>query len=137
MVAQHEVGVARNDEFRIGTSVRIVARHIVFVESFSVDIDLPVLNADSISRNPNNALDIAFRGVARVAEYNNVAALDGLPAIDELVDENALLIVEAGHHADAFNLHRLVEKNNDERGNSERNQQIARPHRYYGQRARA
>src|SRR6266853_1123133 len=136
MVAQHEVAVARNDELRIGMSVGIVARHIVFVESFSVDIDLPVLNADSVPRNSNNALDVAFRGIARVAEYNNVTALDRLPAIDELVDEDALLVFEAGHHADAFDLHRLVEKDNDERGDGERNQQIARPHRHHGQRAR-
>src|SRR5258708_9351711 len=119
MVAQHEVGVARNDELRIGTSVGIVARHIVFVESFSVDIDLPVHNADSVPRNSNNALDIAFRGVARIAEHDNVAALDWLPAIDELVDEDALLIFEAGHHADAFYLHRLVEKGNDKSGDGE------------------
>src|ERR1700687_663145 len=136
MVAQHEVGVARNDELRIGTSVGIVARHIVFVESFSVDVDLPVHNADSVSRNSNNALDVAFRGVARVAEYNNVAALDRLPTIDELVDEDALLIFEAGHHADAFNLHWLIEKDNDERGDGERHQQIARPDRHHGQRMR-
>src|SRR5260370_26153761 len=119
MVAQHEVGVARNNQLRIGTSVGIVARHVIFVESFSVDIHLPVLNADPVSRNANNALDVAFRGVARVAEYNNVAALDRLPAIDKLVDEDALLVFEAGHHADAFNLHWLVEKDNDESGNGE------------------
>src|SRR6266478_4544561 len=113
-------------------SVGIVARHIVLVESFSVDIDLPVLNADSISGNSNNALDVAFRGVARVAEYNNVAALDRLPAIDELVDEDALLVFEAGHHADAFDLHRLVEKDSDEGGDGERNQEIARPDRHHG-----
>src|SRR6266436_3046620 len=136
MVAQHEIAVARNDELRIGMSVGIVARHIVFVESFSVDIDLPVLNADSVPCNSNNALDVAFRGIARVAEYNNVAALDRLPAIDELVDEDALLVFEAGHHADAFDLHRLVEKYNDERGDGERDQQIARPDRHHGQRAR-
>src|SRR3981081_231782 len=124
MVAQHEVGIARNDEFRIGASVGIVARHIVFVESFSIDIDLPVHNADSVPRKSNNALDIAFRGVARVAEYNNVAALDRLPAIDKLVDEDALLIFESGHHADAFDFHRLVEKDNDESGDGERDQQI-------------
>src|SRR5258708_9086893 len=99
MVAQHEVGVARNDELCIGTIVGIVAWHIVFVESLSVDIDFPVHNADSVSGNSNHALDVAFRDVARVAAYTNVAALDRLPPIDKLVDEDALLIFEAGHHA--------------------------------------
>src|ERR1700676_2735899 len=134
MIAQHEVAVARNDELRIGTTVGIVAWHIVFVESFSVDIDLPFHDVNPVPRNSNNALDVAFRGVARVAKYNNVAALDRLPAIDKLVDEDALLIFEAGHHADAFNLHRLVEKDNNESGDGERDQQIARPDRHHGQR---
>src|ERR1700693_857238 len=136
MITQHEVAVARNDELRIGTTVGIVAWHIVFVESFSVDIDLPFHDVNPVPRNSNNALDVTFRGVARVAEYNNVAALDGLPAIDKLVDKDALLIFEAGHHADAFNLHRLVEKDNNKGRDSERAQQIARPDRHHGQRVR-
>src|SRR5713101_4755902 len=136
MVAEDEEAIRRNHDFPIRTSVGIVARHIVFVESFSVDIDLPVHNANSVPRNANNALDVAFRGVARVAEYNDVAALDRLPAIDELVDEDAFLIFETGHHAGAFNLHRLAEKDNDEGGDRERDQQIARPDRHHGQRVR-
>src|SRR5258708_17121278 len=107
MVAQQEVGVARNDELCIGTIVGIVAWHIVFVESLSVDIDFPVHNADSVSGNSNHALDVAFRDVARVAEYNNVAALDRLPPIDKLVDENPLLIFDASHHAHTLTLHLL------------------------------
>src|SRR5260370_30697828 len=102
MVAQHEVAVARDDEFRIGMSVGIVARHIVFVESFSVDIDLPVHNADSVPRNSNNPLDIAFRGVARIAEHDNVAALAWLPPITELFDEEPLLTYEPGRTLDPF-----------------------------------
>src|ERR1700674_4567335 len=136
MVAQDEIAVARNDDFTIRAGVGVVAGYIVFVEGLAVHVDLAILDANPVAGNANNALDVAFRGVARVAEYNNVAALDRLPAIDKLVDEDALLVFEAGHHADAFNLHWLVEKDNDESRDSERDQQIARPDRHHGQRVR-
>ena len=40
--------------------------------------------------------------------------------IDELVDEDPLLIGDQGRHAGAFDLHRLVEKNDDDHGEAKR-----------------
>ena len=77
---------------------------------------------DVVAGNTDHALDVALRSVSRIAEDDDVAALDRLPTIHELVDEDALLVLEAGHHAGAFHLHRLVEKDNNERGDSEGDQ---------------
>src|SRR5438477_43078 len=77
-------------------------------------------------------LDVALGGIARVAENDDVAALDGLPAVDELVDEDAFLVVERGHHARAFHLHRLVEEDDDESRDRERDNQVTQPDSEYG-----
>src|SRR3981189_953399 len=137
MVAEDEETVTRNPNFPIRAGVGVIAGDVVFVERLAVHEDLAILDANPVAGNSDDALDVALRSVARIAENDDVAALDGLPAIDKLVDEDPLLVFEAGHHAGAFNLHRLVEKDNDESLDGERDQQIARPDRHHGQRARA
>src|SRR6266851_7486278 len=135
MVAEDEEAVRRNHNFTIRARVGVIAGDVVFVERLAVHVDLAILDANPVAGNSDDALDVALRSVAWIAEDDEVAALDGLPAIDKLVDEDPLLVFEAGHHAGAFNLHRLVEKDNNEGGDGERDQQIARPDRHHGQRA--
>src|SRR5208283_737589 len=137
MVAEDKEAMRRNHHFAKGAGVGVIVRNIVFVEGFAVHVDLAVLDADAVACDSDNALDVALRRVARIAEDHDVPALDGLPTIDELVDEDPLLVFEAGHHAGAFHLHRLVEKDNDESGDGERDQQISYPDHHYGQRPRA
>src|SRR5216684_2325926 len=132
-ISEDEETIRRNHNFTIGAGIGVIARNIVFVERLAVHIDLAVFDADTVAGNSDNALDVTLRSIARIAEDDDIAALDGLPAIDELVDEDPLLVFEAGHHAGAFNLHRLVEKDNDESGDGERDQKIARPNRHHGQ----
>src|ERR1700682_2207560 len=134
MVAEDEEAVRRNHDSSIRAGVRVIAGDVVFVERLAVHIDLATLDANPVACNSDDALDVALRSVARIPEDDDVAALDGLPAIDKLVDEDALLVFEAGHHTGAFNLHRLVEKDNDESGDGERDQQVARPDRHHGKR---
>src|SRR5271155_5424212 len=116
MVAEHEEAVGGNDDLTIRAFVRVISGNIVFVDRLAVHVDLTGFDADVVAGNSDDALDVALGSIARIAEHNNVAALDGFPAINELVDENPLLVFEAGHHAGAFDLDRLVEKNNDEGG---------------------
>src|SRR6266478_5519566 len=106
MVSEDEEAIRRNHDFAIRAGVRVIGGNIVFVERLAVHIDLPVFDADAVAGNSDDALDVALRSVARIAEDDDVAALDGLPAIDELVDEDPLLVFEPGHHASALNLHR-------------------------------
>src|SRR5579862_1207550 len=132
MVSEDEETVGRNDQLVEGTSIGVIAWNVVFVERVSVDVHLAVLDADAVAGNSDDALDVTFRGVSRIAEHDDVAALDRLPAIDELVDEDAFLVLEAGHHTGAFDFYRLIKKNNNERRDRERNQKIARPYGDYG-----
>src|SRR5208282_5365095 len=105
--------VGRNHDFAKGTGIFVIAGNIVFIERLTIDVDLPVFNADAVAGDSNDPLDVALRSVARIAEHDDVAALDRLPAIHKLVDKDALLIFKARHHAGAFHFHRLVEKDND------------------------
>src|ERR1035441_6199838 len=133
MIAQHEETLRRNYHLVERPGIRVIAGHIVFVERLAVYIHLTVINADVIPGNSDDALDVALRRVARIAEDHDVATVNRLPAIDELVDENPLLIFESRHHARALNLYGLVEKDDDERRNGERHQQITRPDGHNGQ----
>src|SRR5580704_17698786 len=136
VIAEHEIAVGRNRHLGIGAGIGILIGDVVFVEGFVVDEDLTVFYADTVSSYSDDALDVSLGGVPGIAEDYDVAALDGLPAVDELIDEDALLVFEAGHHAGAFDFHRLVEKDNDEGGDGERDEQIARPDSNYRQRTR-
>src|ERR1700733_2533802 len=120
MIAKNEIAVGWDGNFGIGASVGVFVGNVVFVEGFVVDKDLAVFDADSVSGCSDDAFDVAFGRVARVTEDYDVAALDGLPAIDEFVDEDALLVFEAWHHAGAFDLYWLIEKDDDEGGDRQR-----------------
>src|SRR5437588_8368094 len=74
---------------------------------------------------------VALRGIPGIAEDDDVAALDRLPPVHELVDEDALLVVERGHHAGALHLHGLVQEDDDECRNRQRNDEIPQPHGEY------
>src|ERR1700675_4411185 len=113
MVTEDEEDVRRNHDVSIRAGVRVIAGDVVFVERLAVHVDVAILDANPVAGNADDALDVALRSVPWIAEDDDVAALDGLPAIDKLVDEDPLLIFEAGHHAGAFNLHRLVEEDNN------------------------
>ena len=55
-------------------------------------------------------------------------AFDRLQPVNELVDEDPFLIFQRRHHAGAFDLHRLIEEDDDEGGDCKRNHQITQPY---------
>jgi hypothetical protein len=67
-----------------------------------------------VSRQGDDALDVAFFRVAGVVEDDDVATLDGGKAIDKLVDEEAVAVFQAGQHGGAFDADRLIENEDDE-----------------------
>src|SRR6266850_4645662 len=136
VISQHEVTPGRHHDFGIGALIRVGRRNVVFDDRLLVDVQLARIDADLVSGNADHALDIALRGIPGITEYDDVAALDRLPAIDELVDEDTFLVVERGHHAGAFDLHWLVEKDDDERRDRQRDDQIPQPYRQQRRRAR-
>ena len=50
-----------------------------------------------------------------------------MQAINELVDEDTLLIVEGGHHAGAFHFHWLIQEQYYDDGQDHGKNQVARP----------
>src|SRR5581483_460110 len=86
-----------------------------------------LVNTDVVAAHRDHPLDVALRGVARVAEDNNIAARDRLQPVDKLIDEDALLVGQPREHARALHLHRLIKKNDDESCDQQRDHQVAHP----------
>ena len=133
MVAKNEETARRNRDLRIGAGIGVVGGDIVFFDRIAIHVDGSIVDADAVTGDADDALDVALGRVAGIAEHDDVSAGDRLPTIDELIDEDALLIFQTGHHAGAFDLHRLIKEDDDESRNGERNQQVAHPDGDYGQ----
>src|SRR6476620_4597430 len=114
MISENEVRVRRNHHLRICPIVAEVAEHIRFFQLIPIYIHAAFLNTNVIARHADYALDVALARIAGISENDNIAPVDGLPVIDELVDEDALLVVETGHHAGSLNLYRLIHEDDDE-----------------------
>src|ERR1700722_997757 len=127
MVAHDKILTLRNLRGRIGPEIFRLRRNIRLRQEFAVQINLPLANFDRIIRQTDDALDERFRAVQRIPENNHIAALNWLKPVDELIDKNSLLVGNLRGHAGAFDLHRLVEENDDNNGEAEGNNEIAAP----------
>ncbi len=121
MVAEHEVRIGRDHNIRIRAIVLVHSRDVIFDQQLPVEINAAIHDSDMIAGDTNHALNKALLRIPRIAEDDDVATLDGLNSIDELVNENALLVIKRRHHAGALDLHRLVKENNDESRNCQGN----------------
>ena len=88
---------------------------------------MAIYDANVVSRYADHALDETLSRVPRIAKYHNVAVLDRFNSINKFIDEDAFLVIQRRHHADALDLYRLVKKYDDERRNANRNNQITPP----------
>ena len=82
---------------------------------------------DTVAGQRDHPLDVALFRVARIVEDHHVAAMDGRDVVDELVDEEAVVVLQARQHAGAFHAHRLVEEHDDEDGHGRRDDNVADP----------
>src|SRR5579859_277496 len=113
MVAQDEISIHRDHDFRIGPGIQVIRGYVGFGDRFVVHVQMTIGYADAIAWQSDHSLDKALARVAWVMEHHNVSALDAFEPVDQLVDENALLVFQAGLHAAALNFHRLIEKQDD------------------------
>lgn len=127
MVAHHEVAVFRDYRLRHGAGVAISLGHVELAQRVVVEPDLAMDDPDPVAGQPDDPLDVAFRRVARVAEDDDVAALNRLYVIDEFVDKEPVAVFQAGQHAGAFHPDRLIEKGDDQHRGDGGNKQIAEP----------
>ena len=127
-VVTHDPEVALgNDNVGQGAVVAVTEGDVGFVEGEAIDQDLAMINAEVVAGKGYDALDVALGVVAGVEEDDDVAAMDGLEAVGEFVDEEAVLIFEAREHAGAFNADRLIEKQDDEEGDGDGDEHVAGP----------
>src|SRR6516164_4007954 len=128
MISRHKVTVRRNYHFRIGTLVLVSARDIIFVQQFAVYINSPGIDFDMVSGESHDALDETLRGIARITKDYDVSSLNRLQTVHKLIHEDTFLIFERRHHARAFDFDRLIEEDDDEAGNGQRDNKISQPH---------
>ena len=91
------------------------------------DVDDALANFHGFAGQADDALDEGFGAVQRIPEDDDVAALDGLEAVDKFVDEDALLVGEQRRHAGAFDFHGLVQEDDDDQREADGDEQVARP----------
>src|SRR5262249_12870491 len=121
------VGVLSDRGLNQGADVKVLGGNVGLGQRLVVDINLAVNDANMVARHSDYPLDVALGGIERVVEDNDVATLNGLKLIDELVYENALLVLQTGEHAGALHLYWLIEKDDYEGRDSDRYEEITNP----------
>src|SRR6516225_9300186 len=127
MIAHHEVAAPRNCGSGVIADVRILRRNIRLGNLLPIDVDDAATNLDLLSRQGDDTFDKRLGAVQGIPEHYNIAAIDRLKAINEFIDEDALLVREERRHAGAFHLHRLIQKHDDYEGETDSDQQVAGP----------
>ena len=115
-------GVIRIREARVslGVNVRLIERCVV-------DEDFSITEHNSLTWQPDDALDITFRRVVGEPEDDDVAACELRDAVvDQLVDENPFAVMQVRLHRSAFDLNRLHDEDDQKRGEHQSKQQVAR-----------
>ena len=92
-----------------------------------VDPDIAMFDAQMIAGKGDDPLDVALLWIARIVKDHHIATLDGLNAVDKLVDEEPVVVFQPGQHAGSLYPHRLVEKDDDQHRGHSRDGQIAQP----------
>ena len=88
---------------------------------------LPRINSHLVARQPDHSLDIRLVRVQREPEHDNVALSNLLEAIDELVDEDPLLVMQPRHHACSLDLDRLIQEDDDNDRDRNRDDDVSSP----------
>src|SRR5260370_34177644 len=127
VIAHHKIILARHAHGTKVAQVLVLRRHVRLSERRAINIHDSLTNFDDLAWQSNDTLDKGFCGVQRIPEDNYVAALDRLEAVNELVDEDALLVGEQRRHAGAFDFYRLVEGHHDDQRQSAGDKEVARP----------
>ena len=99
----------------------------VSCNSLAVHKDPSMVDPQIVARQRNHALDVALLVVVRIQKHHHVAAMNLAHPVRHLVDEQPVLVLEHRQHARAFHAHRLVEKDDDERRDRNRDHQVAQP----------
>ena len=131
MIAQDEIAIRRHDDIGIRARIGVNPRHVWFVDGFAVNVHSAGVDANVVASQTDYSLNETFRGVTWITKDDDISARDRLDSIDELINEDPLLVLERRHHGGAFDLHGLVQEDNDEARDSQGDNQIPQPNRDY------
>src|SRR5882724_4729441 len=127
MVAHHKIHIARDAHRPVVAQVLILRRNVGLRKRLAIHIDDAAANLYDFIGQRDDALDERFAAVQRIPENDHVTALNRLKAVHKFIDEDAFLIGKERRHAGAFDFHRLIEKNDDDEGEPNGDEKIARP----------
>ena len=116
-VVAHDEVVALLHDLRAPVVVAAeFGRHVVVVQRDVVDVDVAVHDPDRVAFPGDHALDEHLLGVERVVEHDDVARTRLAELVDQLVDDQAIVILERRRHAQAVDARHLEAERDDERG---------------------
>src|ERR1700749_1119300 len=127
MISHHKVAVLGDLGCGEIGQIFVLRRYVWLGERHTVHVYDSFANLYHFARQRDDALDERFRAIERIPEDDHVAALDGLKAVNKLVDEDALLIGKQRRHAGAFDFYRLIEEDDDDEREADRDKEIASP----------
>src|SRR5579862_186701 len=127
MIAHHKVAVIGHLCRREVAQVFVLRRNVWLGERHTIHIHNSFANFYHLAGQADDALDERLGAVQWIPKDDHVAALDGLEPVDKLVDEDALLVGEERSHAGAFDLHRLIQEDDDDERQADCDQEIAGP----------
>lgn len=127
MVTHDEVGGWGDDEFGLGAVVGEAGGDVGLGEALVVEVDATVIDADVVSGDGDDALDVALGVVVGVEEDDDVTVVDLSDVEGEFIDEEAILVLKTGVHAGSLYADRLVEEDDDEGGDADGEQEVAEP----------
>ena len=127
MITHHKVAVLSDFGGGKVGQIFVLRRHVWLGERHTVHVYDSFADFHHFARQRDDALDERLRTVQRIPEDDNISALDGLETVDKFVNEDALLIGEQRRHAGAFDLHGLIEEDDDDESEADRDEQIASP----------
>lgn len=127
MVAENEIGVRRNDDFGTGAVVAEIIEDVRLIEKIPVYVNSAIVDFDVVPSNADNTLDVTLARIVGIAKDDDIATLYRLPVVDKLINEDTFLIVEARHHAGAFDFDWLINEHDDKNGDSEGDDDVAHP----------
>jgi hypothetical protein len=124
VVAEHEVVAGPDGHGRVAVPLAVLRRYVGLRDLTPVHEEPPRAHLDGVPGQTHDALDEGYRRLAGIPEDDDVAPLDGLEPVDELVDDDAVPVVEKGLHARSLDPEGLGHEGDEEEAEEDGDGQI-------------
>src|SRR5258708_31894325 len=127
VIPHDEVTVRRHAHWSEIAQVLVLRRNVRLGHDLPIDVDGALPNFHRFARQTDHALYEGFRMIERIPEHDHIPTVNGLEAVDKLIDENAFLVGEQRSHAGAFDFYRLVQEDDNDQRKTDGDQEVAGP----------